>query len=249
MQKYAAFLTAAATLIASHAVAAQDKIFLRAGDPVIGEILIYNTQSNTVTIRTEKGEIPYPMGNITRIELAERPAAAAGISAAVEERYSEAIEKLKPLVDSYLGLEAPWVAQAAGVLAEVLARTGKTFESEKLAEAILKTYPNSDFRFQGIIAKASSLIARQQLDSALALLVEVENAFPPTAAPDASSMQILSNLHFSKGQIYKAKGDKAKAYESFLTVASLYHQPAKRAAQALAEAEALRKEDPKLAVN
>jgi|GEM_PF-535536 len=249
LRKGAVFLAMTALLIASEAAAAQDKIILRAGAPAVGEIMAYNAQSGTVTLKTAQGEIPYPMANITRVELAERPAAAEGISAAAEERYPEAVEKLKPLVDKFLGLDAAWVPQAAGVLAEALARTGKTFESEQLADAILKAYPNSVFRFQGMIAKASSLVARQQMDPALALLAEVEKAFPPTAAPDAGSMQILSNLHFSKGQIYKAKGDKAKAYESFLTVASLYHQPAKRAAQALAEAEALRKEDPKLAVN
>lgn len=249
IHKWAAAGMAAALLIASDARAAQDKIILKAGAPATGEIIAFNAQANTVTLKTAQGEIPYPMANISRVELAERPAAAEGITAAAEERYPEAVEKLQPLVDKFLGLDAPWVPQAAGVLADALARTGKTFESEKLADAILKAYPNSVFRFQGMIAKASSLIARKQLDQALAVLEEVEKALPPSAAPDRRTMQILSSLHFSKGQIYKAKGDKARAFESFLTVASLYHEPARRAAQALAEAEALKKEDSQLAIN
>jgi hypothetical protein len=247
--KWAAAGIIAALLIASDARAAQDKIILKAGAPVTGEILAFNAQANTVTLRTAQGEIPYPMANIARVELAERPAAAEGIAAAAEERYAEAVEKLRPLVDKFLGLDAPWVPQAASVLADALAQTGKTFESEKLAEAILKAYPNSVFRFQGMIAKASSLIAAKQLDQAMAVLDEVEKAFPPSAAPDRRTLQILSNLYFSKGQIYKAKGDKARAFESFLTVAALYYEPAKRAAQALAEAEALKKEDPSLVIN
>lgn len=242
-------LLAAVLLIAIDAPAAQDKIVLRAGNPVTGEIIAFNAQANTVTLRTPQGEIPYPMANITRVEMAERPEVNEGLAAAAQERYEEAVAKLKPVVDRFLGLDVPWVPQAAGVLADALARTGKTFDSEQLADRIAKAYPNSVFRFQGMIAKASSLLARQQFDQALEVLNEVEKAFPANPAPDAATRQILSGLHFAKGQIFKAKGDKARAYEAFLTVASIYHLPEKRAEQALKEAEELRRQDPKLAVN
>lgn len=238
----------AALLIASDALAAQDKITLKAGAPVTGEVIRYNASANTVTVKTAQGEIPYPMANITRVELAERSEVSNGIADALAERHADAVSKLQPIVDRFLGLDIPWVIQAAGVLADSLAQTGNTFESEKLADAILKAYPNSVFRLQGTIAKASTLIARKEYEPALKLLEEVEKALPATAVPDQSTMQILSNLHFNKAQIFKAKGDKARAFESFLTVASLYHEPAKRAAQALAEAEALKKEDPSLAI-
>lgn len=247
---YCTRLTVGMTLlIASHSAWAQDKIILRAGSPASGEIVAFDANANTVTLKTAQGTIPYPMASIARVELAERPDFTKGVTAAGEERYPDAVTALQPLVDKFLGLDAPWVPQAAGILAEALAKTGKTFESEQLADKILKSYPQSVFRFQGQIAKASSLVVRKQLDEALNLLLDVEKNFPPSAAPDARTTQILSDLHFNKGQIYKAKGETAKAFESFLTVSAIYPLPARRAQQALVEAEALKKADPKLAIN
>lgn len=239
----------AALLIATPPAAAQDKITLRAGAPQTGEITAYDPAGGTVTLKTERGTIPYPMAQVAKIELGERPEVAKGLAAAAAEKHAEAVDLLKPLVDRFLGIDSPWVPMAAGVLADSLAKTGKTFDSEQVADKILKAYPNSVFRFQGMIAKASGLMARQQNDQALALLAEVEKALPSTAAPDERTAAIFSDLHFNKGVILKAKGDKQKALESFLTVVALYPTPAKRAAQAMAEAEALKKEDPKLVVN
>lgn len=233
---------------ASVSHASQDKIILKAGAPVEGEIIAFNPQANTVTLRTDKGEIPYPMANIARLEMQERPQVAEGLALAAEDKLAEAVAKLKPVVDQFLGLDVPWVPQAAAALAEALARSGKTFDSEQLADRIAKAYPNSVYRLQGEIAKASSLLARQQADQALQVLMEVEKNILPSPAPDLSTRQILSSLYFTKGQIFKAKGDKARAYEAFLTVASLYHLPASRAAQAMQEAEELRRQDGKLAI-
>jgi tetratricopeptide (TPR) repeat protein len=238
-----------AILIASHTAQAQDKITLKSGDPASGEITKFDPQNGTVTLKNEKGTIPYPKNIIEKVELGERPEFGKGVTAVIEERYDEGIALLKPLVDKFLGMESAWVPQAAAYLSDALAKTGKTFDSEQLADKIVKAYPDSIFRFQGMISKASSLVATKKYDEALALLAEVEKAVPPTAAPDARTMQILGDLHFNKAVIYKAKGNAAKAYEEFLTVSSIYHKPAKRARVALAEAEALRKENKDLFVN
>ncbi|MDX6765404.1 MAG: tetratricopeptide repeat protein [Candidatus Methylacidiphilales bacterium] len=242
-------VTLAAFLIASHAAQAQDKIVLKDGSPSNGEITAYDPASGAVTFKNDKGTVPYPAATLSKVELGERPEFAKGVAAVSEERYAEGVDLLKPLVDKFLGIDSPWVPQAAAYLADALAKTGKTFDSEQLADKIVKSYPNSIFRYQGMISKAASLSAKKNYDEALTLLAEVEKAVPQTAAPDARTMQILGDLFYNRAIIYKAKGDKAKAYESFLTVSSLYHKPAKRAKLALAEAEALRKENKDLFVN
>jgi len=239
----------AAILIASHAAQAQDKITLKAGEPATGEVIAYDRATGMVTLKNDKGTIPYPGVTIAKVEIGERPDFSKGVTAVIEERYPEGINLLKPLVDKFLGFDSPWVPQAAAYLADALAKTGKTFESQELADKIVKAYPNSIYRFQGMISKASSLVATKKYDEALTVLAEVEKSVPPTAAPDARTMQILGDLHFNRGVIYKAKGDKAKAYEEFLTVSSIYHKPAKRAKVAQAEAEALQKENKGLFVN
>ncbi len=227
---------------------AQDKIILRQGPPVQGEIQGVDAAGN-VTIKFEKGTIPYPKANIESVEVAERPEYAQGVTAVLEENHAKGIELLQPLTTKFLGLDVPWVADAAGYLAEALAATGKTFESEQICDKIIQSYPNSVFRYKGMVGKATILLTRDKTDEAMALLDEIEKAINTNAIPDRKTLRILNHVFYVKAQVYEKKGDKQQALEAYVKVASLYYEPKKRADAAQAKADALRKADPKLVVN
>ncbi|NJK92580.1 MAG: hypothetical protein HC904_12580 [Blastochloris sp.] len=226
---------------------AQDKIILRQGPPVQGEIQGVDAAGN-VTIKFDKGTVPYPKGNIESVEVGERPEYAQGVEAVLEQNYAKGIELLQPLTTKFLGLETPWVADAAGYLAEALAATGKVFESEQICDKIIQLYPGSVLRYKGMIGKATVLLSRGKNDEALALLSEVDKAVNTAPIPDRKSLRILNHLYFVKAQIFEKKGDKQQALEAYLKVATLYYEPKKRADAAQARADAMRKEDPKLSV-
>ncbi|MDD5262853.1 MAG: hypothetical protein PHD76_13485 [Methylacidiphilales bacterium] len=238
----------AGTVIASPALQAQDKIILKQGAAVTGEIDSI-TPTGNILIKTDQGSIPYPKANIQKIELSERPDYKVGLQAIDDQDYQKGIEKLKPLIDKFIGLDAPWVADGAGYLAEALAKTGKTFESEQLCDKIIASYSGGQYRFKGMIGKANTLIIRDKADDALKMLDEAEQAIGVSAAPDAKMMSILSDLNFVRAQAYLKKGDKAAALESFLVVSTIYYKPVKRAQQAQAQADQLRKDNPNLVVN
>jgi tetratricopeptide (TPR) repeat protein len=229
-------------------VQSQDKIILRQGPPVQGEIQGVDAAGN-VTIKFDKGTIPYPKANIESVEVAERPEYVQGVAAILEENFPKGIELLQPLTTKFLGLDAPWVADAAGYLAEALAATGKTFESEQICDKIIQSYPNSVFRYKGMVGKATILLSRDKADEAMALLDQVDKAINISAIPDRKSLRILNHLYYVKAQVFEKKGDKQQALESYLKVAALYYEPKKRADAAQAKADALRKSDPKLVVN
>lgn len=213
-----------------------------------GEIQGVDAAGN-VTIKFEKGTIPYPKANIESVEVAERPEYAQGVAAVLEENHAKGIELLQPLATKLLGLDAPWVADAAGYLAEALAATGKTFESEQLCDKIIQSYPNSVFRYKGMVGKATILLSRDKPDDAMVLLDEVDKAVNTSAIPDRKTLRILNHVYYVKAQVFEKKGDKQQALESYVKVATLYYEPKKRADAARTKAEALRKADSKLVVN
>ncbi len=227
---------------------AQDKIIVRDGPPVQGEILGIDV-NGTVTIKFDKGTIPYPKANIESVELAERPEYQLGIAAVSEENHAEGIKLLQPLVTKFLGLDAPWVADAAGYLAEALAATGKTFESEQISDKIIQVYPTSIFRYKGMVGKATILLSRNKPDEAMAILDEVDKAVNTSPVPDRKSLRILNHVNYVKAQVFEKKGDKQQALEEYIKVVTLYYEPKKRADAAAARADALRKEDATLVVN
>ena len=232
----------------NHALQAQDKIILKQGAPVEGEIQTIDKSGN-ILLKESQGVIPYPKAIISRIEMKERPDYTAGMAAINQQDYPKGIEKLQPLIDKFMGLDVAWVAEGAGSLAEAMAKAGKTFDSEQLCDRIIAAYPGSQYRLKGMIGKANTLIVRDKADEALKTLEEVEKGIEASPVPDLKAMSILSDLQFFRGNALLKKGDKAGALECFLKVATLYYKPEGRAKEAQALADRLRKEQPGLVVN
>ena len=236
------------SVLSNTVLLAQDKIILKQGAPVEGEIQSIDKSGN-ILLKEAQGVIPYPKAMIDKLEMGERPDYVAGIEAINQQDYAKGIEKLKPLIDKFMGLDVAWVAEGAGYMAEALAKTGKTAASEELCDKIIASYPGSQYRLKGMIGKANTLIVREKPDDALKMLEEVEKSVEAGAVPDPKTMTILSDLNFVRGQAQLKKGDKAGALECFIKVATLYYKPAKRAQEAQALADQMRKEDPALTVN
>jgi len=241
------FLILAATVIASCPLLAQDKIILKDGSKVEGEIQGIDANGN-VTIKMANGVLPYPKGNINKIELSPRQEYTDGVAAVEQQDYKTAIDKLKPLVDKFLGVDADWVAEAAGDLAEALAQTGKTYDSEQLCDKIIAAYPNSPYKYKGMIGKAYTLVIREKYDDALTMLQQADDALKPGPVPTLKIMDIMSDLNYVRGLAYEKKGDNAKALESYLKVVTLYYKPEKRAHQAQDKAAEIRKKNPGISV-
>ena len=241
------FLIFAAIVIASPTLLAQDKIILKDGQSVDGEVQAINANGD-VTFKMANGILPYPKANIKKIELGERPEYLEGTKAAEDQDYATAITKLQPLVDKFLGVDAEWVAEAASDLGEALAQTGKTYDSEQLCDKIIKAYPNSVYKYKGMTGKAYTLLVREKYDDALTMLKEADDAIKTGPNVDEKTMDILSTLNYVRGQAYEKKGDPAKALESYLKVVTLYYKPVKRAQQAQTQAKAILKKNLGLAV-
>ncbi|MEM6821647.1 MAG: outer membrane protein assembly factor BamD [Verrucomicrobiota bacterium] len=227
--------------------AAEDILELKSGQVLKGEIKSID-QAGNIVFSFEGGTIPYRKNTIKKATLQERPAYKEAQAAIQQGDYSKAITVLQPLVQQFLGISSPWVGQAAGDLANALARTGKTFESQELAARIISLYPNSSISLQGPIIEAQTMLVQGKADEALGKLDSIKGKLPSKLTPDLGDSQILGDYHFILAQAQEQKGDKVSALENYLTVSALYPNPKSRAQQAQEKADALLKEDPNLAV-
>ncbi|NJL19396.1 MAG: site-specific recombinase [Bdellovibrionaceae bacterium] len=220
---------------------AEDRIELNKDNPVVGEIISF--KNDLITVKTARGVYPVAMAGVKSVAMDPRPELEQAVQAMDKEDFARVVELLAPVRENFLGLPVPWVAEAAGYLADALAAQGKTFESEALGKEILRLYPDSVFRFKGVLAQVRTALAEKKNDEALRLLEEVRAAIPPEAVPDAQKMQILGDMHLLLAEMALQKGDKQQALEHYLLVHTVYHKPERRAERALAEADKIRQAD------
>lgn len=229
--------------------AAQDKITLRTGQVVEGEVKRFDRENQRVFIAEARGEIPYPLVNISEIRLGPRKEIEEARAALAGGDAGRAVELVESLANSLVGLDDPVAAEAAGVLAEAYSRANQTGKANELFALIERVYPTSIYRLQGRVIQARSQFRGGAPDAALRTLGEVEKEIKHPAIPDAASMQIMGDLLMTRAEILEAQGKKAEALADYLKVVVVYFQPESRAQQAAAAAERLRKSDPKLFVN
>lgn len=225
----------------------QDVIKLKSGQTQQGEVQKID-ENGTITFTFNGGTIPYRKQMIDEVKLEPREEFRKGISAAESGNFDEAIALLQPLVDKFLGIRSPWVGQAASELASVLAQSGKTFESEQLAERIIRLYPDSLIRLTGPISKARTLIVRGRTDEALEALKSIESELPVKASPTPREMQILGDYHLVLAMAQEKNGQAQEAFQNYLTVVAVYHNPQNRAREAQQKADALKRANPDLYV-
>jgi len=230
---------------------APDRVVMDNGQVREGKILgvSRNGAMRMINFAYQGGQIPIPERNIRRVVLQERPSFKEGAQAYQDGDYARAVEILQPLADTYLGINSPWVGETVGMLSDSLIRMGKTFAANEWGEKLAEAFPDSPFRLKGQVTKARTLLDSGKADEAISTLEAVKGELPQVAVPEPAAMGVLSDVHLAMGEAYEAKGDKAKALENYLLVATVFHQPASQAKRAQAKANALRDQNPELAVN
>ncbi|MEM9400452.1 MAG: hypothetical protein AAF984_09610 [Verrucomicrobiota bacterium] len=237
--------------IASVTLVAQDEIILKKGDPVKGEILRVQAPK-FIFVKVPQGEIPFPMNNVKKIILGERPAYEKGINAYSEGKYADAIAALQPLVNKYMipELQAAWVADAASYIAQAHAQMEKTFDAEQMAKRIVDTYRGTELEDVGKVAQAHIAFKKDQFDQAYSLINEITaNVKVDEVIPPKADLIMLGGLLYMKAQVEEKKGNNVEALENYLKVALIYNKPEQRARKAQQRADLLRQKNPNLTVN
>jgi tetratricopeptide (TPR) repeat protein len=232
----------------SQLLSAQDKVTMTNGSVEEGTVKSFDAARKSIVWATKQGEFPLPLTSVRSVYLAPRPQFQDAGVALQKGRADEAISKLKPLVDTYLGLDVPWVMEAAGKLADAYATSGKSKEASDLYGRIAELYPKSPYRLKGKLAEAKGRIDNNAPGAALQLLDEVEKELEKAAIPKPSEIGIFGEIFFLRGLALEKENKLAEALHAYLKVVTIYHQPKSLVAEAQKRADDLRSKNAKLAV-
>jgi hypothetical protein len=167
-----------------------------------------------VNFKFDGGQLPIPMANIRSITMGERPEYKEGVKAYRAGDYEKTIQSLQPLVDTYLGLDAPWIGESIGMLTDSFTRQGKTFKANEYGKKLKESYPNSPYRFKAEITKARTMLRPDKVDQAIQILTGIQPELPKTAVPDPTVMSVLSDLHLTLAEAFAVKGENKKPWKT-----------------------------------
>ena len=211
---------------------------------------VVSVSGTALVIRTDAGDRPIPLAQISEVRMAAPPEWALGYQAYQAREYGKALGLVKSVTDRFRGLPgtgSPWAQQAAALLVEIHLAVNDPGRAEIEFGAFLKAYPASS-SVQGDVLAARLALAKQNLPTAKQKLAPITEAALKEKSLNPANGPAYSQAFLVSGQIKEGEGDLAGALQDYLrTVTIFYHD---RGAVALAQrkADELRKKHPEISV-
>ena len=209
---------------------------------------VVSISGSALIIRTEAGDRPLQLTQISDVRMAAPPEWAAGYQAFQAKDYAKALALVKSVTDRFRGLPgtgSPWAQQASALLVEIHLALKDSARAEIEYGAFIKAYPAGG-TVQGEVIGARIAMAKQNVAAAKQKLGPITEAALKDKAGHAANGPAYSQAFLVSGQIKQAEGNLAGALEDYLrTVTIFYHD---RGAVALAQEKAddLRKQHPEI---
>lgn len=226
-------------LLVPMAVQAQDQLRLKTGELKSGTAVKFDEITQSLTFKFDQGTLNYAQADIAEVVLQERPGVAEGRKALAEGKMEEVVAKWQGPVSQYLGVDNPWVLEAAGGLGQAYLALGKVADAEALYAKMKKSYPTGPAALRAEVGLA---VASSGKDTAglLAKLQGLEGQLKESLRPLRADREALAEFYYARGEAYEKKGDGKKALEDYLRVTVLYPDPPSLGQRSAKKAEALR---------
>ena len=217
----------------------QDQLRLKSGEVIAGTAVKFDSATQSLTFKFDKGTLSYAQADIAEVQLKERPGVAEGRKALEEGKMEEVVGKWQEPVNQYLGVDNPWVLECAGGLGQAYLALGRVADAESLYGKMKKSYPTGPAALRAEVGLA---VATSGKDSAglLAKLQALEGQLKESLRPLRADREALAEFYFARGEAWEKKGDEKRALEDFLRVSILYPDPPSLGYRSAKKAEALR---------
>lgn len=226
-------------VVASSMVQAQDQLRLKTGEIKTGTAVKFDDTTQSLTFKFDQGTLGFSQADIAEVTLQERPGVVKGRKALEEGKMEEVIAEWRDPVNQYLGVDSPWVLEAAGGLGQAYLALGRVADAEALYLRMRKSYPTGP---AAVRAEVGLAVATSGKDTAglLAKLQGLESQLKDGLRPLRADREALAEFYFARGEAYEKKGEQKKALEDYLRVSVLYPDPPSLGQRSAKKAEALR---------
>jgi tetratricopeptide (TPR) repeat protein len=150
---------------------------------------------------------------------------------------NKTLATLKPLVDNFMGLPAPWVERSAALLGEVYLSLDKLPEAEAAFAAFQKAYPSaaslSDIGLARLaVAKKDYATAKIKLEPLVAEASKIK-------AVGGTKSAMYGQAFYLMGLVRENEGAYPEALQDYLSAVTLFHEDQAVVAKAQQRADAL----------
>jgi predicted Zn-dependent protease len=150
------------------------------------------------------------------------------------------LQVLKPLVENFNGLPAPWVQRAAALMGTVLIEAGDIDAARAAFEQFQSTYPDA----QGLaeLGLARLAIEDGDLDAAETRLMPIVSEAKETLAAESSKSSEYGQALYLHGTILEKRGNLPDAMENYMLTTTIFYEDAAAATKARKRATELSEE-------
>jgi tetratricopeptide (TPR) repeat protein len=212
-----------------------DQIVKTDGTAIDGQIT--GVSDGQVGIRIGTGSSIVYLSDIKSVTM-DTPAAMTGLKNPTP---AQTIAALEPLVKQYAGLPADWVPDAMSQLADAYDAQGQGDKSSQIYAQMKPPYP--------ALGQAKHALKEGHVDEALAAVKPIIDDANKNVAPSPSEGRLFAKAFLVYGQALEAQKQFPQALEAYLTVKTMFYQSPALVTQADQLAQALRAQNPGLAVD
>lgn len=214
---------------------AEDMVVLKDGQRRPGIIL--GIAKDQLKLKVGPVETSLPMAQVASVTMDPPKAYTDALAQWAAGENAKTLDILKPLVDKFLGLPAPWAERAAALLGDVYLALDRIPDAEAAFNAVQTAYPNSNSLSN--IGLARLAVAKNDYASARGKLAPIlEEAASVKVAPHGKSA-MYGQAFYLMGIIRESEGTQPEALQDYLTTVTLFHEDEVVAAKARERADIL----------
>ncbi len=228
--------------LASTKALAQDKIIRKGGQILEGKIIKGDAES--VTYTSGGMTAPILMKDVERIDMASRVNFA---EINLNEKLGEAISILESAIADFKGIPADWIPQAMALLADAFQIKNETEKANEVYESIRKLYPNQPkFLLKANLSAAKADVRQGKTTEAARLIQPLIEEAAGKLAPDVQQSMLYAEAYLIQGMLLEREEKFKEALGAYVRVYTLYPQAIQASKDALAAADRLRKDHPRI---
>jgi tetratricopeptide (TPR) repeat protein len=216
----------------SSLVFAQDKIFVKGSNPVVGGISKVDDTSIYIQLHGA-GAISISRANIDKVEVAHQPGMESGLKAFEASKMPNAVRDLEPIYLKYRGLPDPLIEKISARLGDAYLGVKEWNKAKEVFLALKKFYPKGDYIDIAISGEAQALLELGQSENATKTLESFVAEREKLISVNDEQNRALGKAFVALGKCYRAGNKEDQAQEAFLKTTTLYFMDSTATAEAL----------------